>query len=742
MPPPSYKCFLTISPRSGPLEKYRLLLMGFALMLPLLLSGCAAPQKPGAISRADPGYTQWLLKQSMLAQSQRFVDIVSGSHLQWRKSALHPDATGILGEADTWLTVRPESILSKSNEPVFQVLGDPQLWQSLQQMGIRGLLPVPAQVTGDLWEYSLTSTRSKNIIQYTFADNYGNTNDFMQLMERANAHGAVLGGMLLPAATGMGPDFFLAARGKKDYAGLYCMIEVPRKLWKLLPHPPSEWQGVLLKLETLKQLRAQNILPPPLAAMRNGVPLYWAATGEISGIDGNTRRWLYLSHENASRPVLNWTDPSANARRILSGSIIQQTGELGMALLSFSMEPFAGAVIDENDSRAPASPLSDATKTVCAEIRRYGGWSLLTDGLQLPLLADLLASGPDMAIDRYTSPLAAHALLTGDAEGLRLSLQMLHAAGIDHRRLVHPVLWENGIDYSLPHLDHPPFGPAPMLPWRGKKLKGSAIQRSIMDELRRKVPENILHVSVARNAFCVTSSGVAAYALGLFDQRSGLASRQREIIHGTLLLTAWNALLPGGFMLDGRDLAGSMPLPVDSLPQDVIQKHPELLAHGAYALDATNRNLALSRQSLPKTQMLHDSLPVQLMDDTSYAANVARILAVRKKLGVPFAELAALPPANAPGVATTMLRLPPDQVSVGQHYLLIAANFGSSTIRQHITTRLSDVMLKKAEDILTSPESPSPTPLVNEANTLSFNLYPWQVRAILLPSSLGGQPPL
>jgi trehalose synthase len=717
------------------------------------LQGCAPRTPQGQesglpssdVPRADPGYVQWLSRQSMLSESQRLADIVSGSALQWRKGGLRPAPAALLREADTWLTVRPESVLGKSSEPVFGVLSDRRVWQALQKLGIRGMLPAPIHVTGGLWGYDLTAVRGDDIIQYGFADACGTQEHFLHLLRMANAHGAVLGTMLTPAATGMGPDFFLAARGKPGYAGIYCMIDLPRDSWKLLPAVQSEWQGTFPDEAAVTALRGKGLLPPPLAAARTGNPLRWAVTGEVRGIDGELRRWAYLAHEVPTRPVLNWTDPSAAARRIMSGSVIRQTGELGTALAGLTLQPFSGAVIDENDQRGPAAPLLDAARTLAAENRRYGGWSLLTDTMQLPLLTALLDSGPDMAVDMYTPPMAAHALLTGNAQALRLSLDMLRTAGIDHRRLMHPVMWGHGIDYTLAHLAPPPYGPEPVVQWQDSRIRASAVQRHIMDQLRAAVDEPVLHRATAGRVYCTTPAGIAAQALGLKDQRTGLRAITPEIIRGTLLLASWNALLPGGFMLDGRDLAGAMPLPAASLPEEDVEQHPELLGRGAYALGSGYDSVMISRQGLPAARTLHDSLPAQMLHDGSYGSAMASVLSARRRLGVPLAELVDTPAVSGSGTAATVLALPPDNVRAAPRWLLVCANFSRRPQHERFTLRLPPAVIETAKDILPADgafapaaaptQEPQRTPPGLQNGRLSIRLQPWEIRALLLEAA-------
>lgn len=47
----------------------------------------------------------------------------------------------------------------------------------------------------------------------------------------------------------------------------------------------------------------------------------WSVTGEIVGVDGVTRRWVYLHMFKAGQPSLNWLHPSFAAHQLIIGTI-------------------------------------------------------------------------------------------------------------------------------------------------------------------------------------------------------------------------------------------------------------------------------------------------------------------------------------------------------------------------------------------------------------------------------------
>jgi hypothetical protein len=346
------------------------------------------------------------------------------------------------------------------------------------------------------------------VAQYAFPLNVGNDETYGEIAAGARAAGFALGGDLLPAATGAGPDFFLAARAFRDYSGLYCLVEVPKPYWELLPdsavdgplkqNPPvapeeavslpvsgasagsgsadggDAWKLEPLLPEAARALEEAGFIPAALRQenLRYLPPSGWAATGRVRGVDGNLRRWIYRYFFEPGRPTLNWADPGGGARLILNGSVIRQVGIFGGVLSGYSVQPFIGL---EKVPDAPARPegtapgaqapageipsdiyalAAEASGNLARQTRSYGGWSWLRDELPLPLLRALLRDGPDFALDSVTSPGAEHALLTGKAELLNFMLDEALAEGVDFRRLAHKSVGTEGLSYLLPHLQY------------------------------------------------------------------------------------------------------------------------------------------------------------------------------------------------------------------------------------------------------------------------------------------------
>ena len=476
------------------------------------------------IPRPDPGYIQQLERISLLSKAVEMAKVVSGSELAWRAPGTHDGPEALLGHADIWLSINPLSFLSSARRTALDQLSDPTLWPILREAGIKGVYVAPMFGSGSLWSGKVNedAAAGDDTVQLSFAPSVGKDAHYRRFMGGIIDNQGLLGSDLLPAATGIGPDYFLAARNYHDYSGIYCMMEVPPPLWKHLPAASSEWQGVPLSAEQIAALSAEHILPPAMVGElsefsgKSG----WAATGEVNGMDGNTRRWIYRYYKDPSYAVLNWEDPSRTANRILSGSAVYQVGLLGQAFIGLRFDAFQGLEAAPSNlaksapdatassyAQLPLEPALPAAQALSREIRRYGGWSWLrNDTLPLPALREFLRAGTDFAFDSAFSPAAEHALLTGDATLLRFMTDEVLRLEIDTRRLVHATPSEDGLNYTLPHLEYLAGGAGGAEATALRTATGAAMRTALAKQTPLPVKDDFLYT---------TSAGLAAMALEL-----------------------------------------------------------------------------------------------------------------------------------------------------------------------------------------------------------------------------------
>lgn len=457
----------------------------FAVLLALLpallvaalapLSGCA-PQKnrtraaslaplpsstlSSTLPRADPVHVQWLERQSMLGAAPQLTALVSGTDKTLRASSVdasaHNSTTSgdridlLLEAADTWLWVHAPSLLTARMRPVWEELAAPAHADIVQALGLRGLYVAPTTESGAIWENKRRhSLHGDDATSLFFAPHMGNETQFAALAELAAQRQWQLGAQLPPPATGLGPDFFLAARNVRDYPGTYMMLEAPESLWAELPTTEGPWACAALTSAQTAMLIQKGLLPPALARDKFPWPTKggkggWAVTGEVRGVDGVSRRWLYRYHDTPQRPLLHWDDPSGNARKIFSAAIIRQVGLLQHTVVSLQAEalmgldPISAEASAADDTSSPTlEPGPSALRDLSREVRRYGGWSLHMDELPSALADVILRSGVDFTLDTVLGPTAQQALHSGDAGALRTALGK--AMGTDQRRSLRTV---------------------------------------------------------------------------------------------------------------------------------------------------------------------------------------------------------------------------------------------------------------------------------------------------------------
>jgi trehalose synthase len=713
-----------------------------ALLLALFLSGCAGPpakqkslllpQGP-SVTRADPGYMQWLEKQSLLGAGAESTRVVSGSQLGWRAPSLPPDPDNLLRAADTWLLVHPMALIADGTPSAFAILAQPRVLELLRRTGVRGLYVTPAGGAGAIWAYDRSATLTgDDTIQHAFSEAAGTDDEYTRLRRMADGNRLLLGTDIISAATGMGPDFFLAARNVRDYPGAYCLVEIPRDLWPYLPVCESEWQARPLTRAQHDMLAEKGLLPVALARdlLSWARPGGWAVTGEVRGADGTLRRWAYRHAGRYDMPVLHWDDPSAAARRILSSSIIQQIGLRGMALTGFRVEPLTGldpqprAAYGEPGPAHALEPAPSAALALGRETRRYGGWTWQRDRLPLPLLARTLHESADVAEDTVTSPAAEHALLTGDARPLRALLDDALRLGIDMRRLVHATPGPEGVDYALPQLAP---GMLPPGAAAGDGLPGLADDMRSAMRTRASLWASTMPLGGAGDLLPVTGAGLAALGAGFGHADAAKPDARDEIRKGHQALVFFKAMQPGLLVLHGQDLAGALPLDWHSMADSEERWDPALAPRGAYALYRTARTTVLTKQGMPRAPMAYPSPDEQLHDPHSFLNGVHAITAMRERTGIAAGRVAARLRTQGRGSVALAVELPG-----GRGMVVAVTNFG----REAVTERLDMGATPKLLELFGSGnpavdlEEGAPVPL--EGGRMVLRLEPWETRAILV----------
>lgn len=398
----------------------------------LALFGCqkrGAHSVPTAIAdlpRPNPSYLAWLEQQSMLFRAPALAAEVSGTSRAFGSRAEPQRAQILLRAAPSWLWLNPLEI--DSSQTLARQITAKNLIPRLPSLGLSGLFLAPLAENAAIWTPNDKTQSGWAATSLGFSAKAGTEEEIAAIYELAETNDIQTGGELPPAATGIGPDFMLEARGVPRHGGLYAMLAVPQKDWGLLPKTTEEWRGAPLSEKTCQELAQNGVLPETFARDKNGQEGGWAATGEIMGADGKVRRWLYRYAQNPGRPVLLWQDPSQAAKNILSAAIIQQTGLLGQTLTGLRLAPLFGLETGPADSLEPGL---EAAYALAREIHRYGGWAMQNDPVPLSAAAILLEGPLDFCVETETENAARRAQQTGDASSIYGVLRKLRQLPVE-----------------------------------------------------------------------------------------------------------------------------------------------------------------------------------------------------------------------------------------------------------------------------------------------------------------------
>jgi maltose alpha-D-glucosyltransferase/alpha-amylase len=514
----------------------------------------------------------------------------------------------------------------------------------------------------------------------------GTEEEYAKLVEVAARRKGSIAGDLVPLHTGLGPDFHLALRGYGDYPGVYTLVEIPRDDWGLLPEVKRPWDVALVPKPAADQLAKKGYIPgrinsndaAPEAKSWSG----WSASGEVTGVDGKARRWVFLHSFKPTQPVLNWLDPSYAARRVVAGGVVRNVVGRKTRVLRLDAVPFLGIEPKPGGTEALhfKHPLSVVgTNDVAMLARKLGGWTFHELNVPLKDLKQFTASGPDLSYDFATRAQALHALLTGDAGPLRLAFRWLLEAGVQPVGFVHDLQNHDELTFQL---TEPEGRKDETFTVGGRKLTGRQLKDEMLAAMRSKAagaaaPYNHLY-RPEKDGLATTFAGFVAPALGVKDPYTATAADIRRIACGHLLLAAANALQPGVFGVSSWDLVGALPVPLEGVKDRVGGGDYRWVNRGGVDLLGANPQATTSAFGLPRAKALYGPLPDQLKDPDSFAARLRVMLAARRKYRLAEGELLAVPEPKTAGLCVLVLRLPDHPLAV------TVLNFGREDASEEI----------------------------------------------------------
>jgi trehalose synthase len=586
-------------------------------------------------------YVEWLVEESMLQDANRLASQLSGQGSMWQNPYAHPDPRAAVERASVWFTAYPLSFVTRSGETFLSALADPSLWQAFRAIGIDAVHTGPVKQAGGLNGRRQTPSVDGHFdrISMQVDPAFGTEDEFRRLCATAAEYEGTVIDDIVPGHTGKGADFRLAEMGYGDYPGIYHMVSIREEDWQLLPDVPDGRDSVNLDGDTEARLERAGYIIGQLQRVifyEPGVKeTNWSVTRAVDGVDGVARRWVYLHYFKEGQPSINWLDPSFAGMRLVIGDALHALADLGSGGLRLDANGFLGVEKTAEDTPAwsEGHPLSEAANHLIASmIRKMGGFSFQELNLAMDDIKAMGESGADLSYDFVTRPAYHHALVTGDTEFLRLTLNLSRAIGIDPASLVHALqnhdeLTHELVHFSTRHRDD-------RFTYRGAELTGGELGERIRTDLNEGLTGRgrAYNRRFTQNGIACTTATVIAATLGIEDLSAiGEAERERiKAVH--LLLAMFNALQPGVFALSGWDLAGMLTVDAAEVADLIADGDTRWINRGAHDLRGVDEPAREGR--MPAAPSLYGALPEQLADPASFASRLRTILDVRRRYSI------------------------------------------------------------------------------------------------------------
>jgi trehalose synthase len=666
----------------------------------------------------------------MLHQAEVAGRRYAGQGQLWQHPYAAPQPRAASALASVWFTAYPTAQITRPGESVLHSLGDPELWRLFREIGITAVHTGPMKRAGGIRGYEFTATIDGNFdrISTEIDPAFGTEDEYRSMVRHARDNGVVVIGDIIPGHSGKGADFRLAERRYGDYPGLYHMVEIAAKDWNLLPAVPAGKDSVNLEPAAVDQLKARGYivgqLPRTIFFEKGVKETDWSATEAVVGTDGTIRRWVYLHYFKEGQPTFNWLDPTFAAPRLVAGDALHSLDRLGERMLRLDANGFLGIEVRPGNDRAwsEGHPLSvTANQLIAGLVRKLGGFTFQELNLTLEDIQAMSHGGADLSYDFVTRPAYHHALVTGDAEFLRLMLGLQKSYRIDPAGLVHALQNHDELTLELVHFwtrhADTPFT------FRGRTMKGRELREVIRAEMHDQLlgPAAPYNLKAANGVSCTTAT-VAAAALGLRDLGHLSDAQRQDIQRAHLLVTMFNAMQPGVFALSGWDLVGALTLPAESVKTLLADGDTRWINRGAYDLLGHGSGAPRSTADLPRAPALYGTLPEQLQRAGSFAWQLRNMLRVRAEYRINESEQVDVPAVKARGLLVMVHRL-----AAGKGTQITALNFGRRPVRETVAIKTAPPA-GSVRDLLADKALGA----VGPGGQLSLTLGPHEGRVLLI----------
>jgi trehalose synthase len=642
---------------------------------------------PRLANGTNPSYVDWLERQSMLKDADVLARQLSGQPAMWRNPYARPDARRAIATSDVWFTAYPISLITRPGESFLAALGDEQLWSVFERIGITAVHTGPVKRAGGIagWQETPSIDGHFDRISTEIDPAFGTDEEFRRLCDVADPHGGSIIDDIVPGHTGMGADFRLAEMGYRDYPGIYHMVEIPHEDWGLLPDVPEGRDAVNLDPATEQVLAERGYIIGALQRVIFYTPgvkeTNWSVTAPAIGIDGISRRWVYLHYFKQGQPSINWLDPTFAGMRLVIGDALHSLGELGTSALRLDANGFLG--VEKSAEGLPAwsegHPLSHAANHIIAGmVRKVGGFTFQELNLTIEDIRDTGAVGADLSYDFIGRPGYQHALATGQTEFLRLALTTSLELGVAPVGLVHGLQNHDELTYELVHwASHRDE----KYRFRLREVPGAQLAEEIRADLADQITGSVDYNRIfTQNGIACTSASLIAATRGFATLDAITDADVPAIRDAHLLMCAYNAWQPGVFALSGWDLTGMLTVPADEVADLVATGDTRWIARGAHDLLGVDPDATRSAAGMPRGRSLYGPLPAQLDDPESFASRLARIIAVRRELGVATASQVDIPDVADPAMLVMVHRLDDGDPTVDAPIQVTVLNFSAEPV--------------------------------------------------------------
>ncbi|MEN0134237.1 MAG: maltose alpha-D-glucosyltransferase [Rhodococcus sp. (in: high G+C Gram-positive bacteria)] len=607
----------------------------------------------------NPKYVEWLINQSILHDAKLIAEQLSGKGSMWQNPYADPDPRAAVERGSVWFTAYPISIITAPGASFLSSLGDESLWQAFSEIGVTAVHTGPVKQAGgiDGWRATPSVDGHFDRISMQIDSAFGTEEEFRKLCVVAAAYDGIVIDDIVPGHTGKGADFRLAEMAHADYPGIYHMVEIEQQDWHLLPRVPEGRDAVNIDADTEAQLARAGYIIGQLQRVifyELGVKeTNWSVTPAVTGVDGVERRWVYLHYFKAGQPSINWLDPSFAGMRLVIGDACHSIADLGAGALRLDANGFLG--VERRTEGLPGwsegHPLSEAANHLIASIvRKMGGFTFQELNLTIDDIKAMGTTGADLSYDFINRPAYHHALVMGNTEFLRLTMNLARDHGVDAASLVHALQNHDELTFELVHFatlhkdDEFDYG--------GETVTGS----DLGDRIRKDLCERLTgrwapyNRTFTTNGIACTTASVITAALGIRDLDRMDDADVDTVKQAHLLLAMFNALQPGVFALSGWDLCGLLPVPSEDVADLLAEGDTRWINRGAHDLMGVNPAAERSESGIPRGHSLYGSLPVQLQDPTSFARRLARIIDVRNRFGIATAVQLDVPTVSHKGL--------------------------------------------------------------------------------------------